>query len=156
MQRHQIITELKHLLEEVPRRVSTFPEPDLIYKPHPARWSKQETLGHLVDSALHNWQRFANVQFAPQPFVYEPYRQDDLVRVNRYQQGAAAEILALWEALNRQILRVLEAIPADKLGLVAVQAGSGRQYSLLELAEDYVVHLKHHLQQLFEQPTTPS
>ena len=150
MQHHQIVTELKHLLAEVPRRVSTFPEPEMIHKPDPTKWSKQEILGHLVDSALHNWQRFANVQFAPQPFVYEPYRQDDLVRVNRYQQLPAAEILALWESLNRQIVRVLEAVPADTLALVAVHAGSGRQYSLLELAEDYVAHLKHHLQQIFQ------
>ncbi len=152
----EIIAELQRLLETVPPRIRAYPDEALRHKPNRGKWSRQEVLGHLADSALHNWQRFANVQFAPQPFVYEPYRQDDLVRVNRYQQGAAAEILALWEALNRQILRVLEAIPADKLGLVAVQAGSGRQYSLLELAEDYVVHLKHHLQQLFEQPTTPS
>ncbi len=150
MQRHQIITELKHLLEEVPRRVSTFPEPDLIYKPHPARWSKQETLGHLVDSALHNWQRLANVQFAPQPFRYEPYSQDSLVRVNRYQQLPAAEILALWEALNRQLVRVLEAVPEADLDLVAVHAGSGQQYTLRELAADYVAHLKHHLQPIFQ------
>ncbi|HEX8529847.1 MAG TPA: DinB family protein, partial [Cytophagales bacterium] len=85
MQRHQITAELKHLLEDVPRRVSTFPEPELIDKPHPGKWSKQEVLGHLVDSALHNWQRFAQVQFAPQPFGYEPYDQDNLVRVNGYQ-----------------------------------------------------------------------
>jgi hypothetical protein len=150
MQYHQIVTELKQVLEVVPRRVSTFSEHEMIYKPHPLKWSKQEILGHLVDSALHNWQRFANVQFAPQPFVYEPYRQDDLVRVNRYQQLPTAEILALWEALNRQLVRVLEAVPEDKLNLAAVHAGSGQQYSLLELAEDYVVHLKHHLQQIFQ------
>jgi hypothetical protein len=150
MQRHQIVTELKHWLGEVPRRVSTFSEPEMMYKPHPTRWSKQEILGHLVDSALHNWQRFAKVQFAPQPFRYEPYSQDSLVLVNRYQQLPAAEILALWEALNRQIIRVLENVSEAQLNLVAIHAGSGQTYTLLELAEDYVAHLKHHLQQIFQ------
>lgn len=146
----EIIAELEHLLATVPPRISAYPAEALSRKPDTNRWSRREVLGHLADSALHNWQRFANVQFAPQPFVYEPYRQDDLVRVNRYQQLPAAEILALWEALNRQLVRVLEAVPEDTLTLVAVHAGSGRQYSLLELAEDYVAHLKHHLQQIFE------
>jgi hypothetical protein len=150
MQHHQIVTELKDLLEVVPRRVSTISEPEMIDKPHPTQWSKQEVLGHLADSALHNWQRLAQMQFAPQPFVYESYRQDHLVRVNRYQQLPAAEILALWEALNRQLIRVLEAVPEDKLHLVAVHAGSGQQYTLPELAADYVAHLKHHLQQIFQ------
>ncbi len=150
----EIIAELQSLLETVPPRIRAYPDEVLCRKPDPEKWSRLEVLGHLADSALHNWQRFANVQFAPQPFVYEPYRQDDLVRVNRYQQGAAAEILALWEALNRQILRVLEAVPTDKLDLVAVHEGSGQRYSLLELAEDYVTHLKHHLQQIFS-PNSP-
>ena len=154
MQHHQIVTELKHWLAEVPRRVSTFSEQEMSYKPHPAKWSKQEMLGHLADSALHNWQRFAKVQFAPQPFEYEPYDQDNLVRVNGYNALPGAELLALWEALNGQIIRVLETIPEDKLDYVAVHAGSGQRYTVLELAEDYVAHLKHHLQQIF-QPNLP-
>ncbi len=146
----EIIAELEQLLASVPARIGTYTAEELNSKPDPARWSRQEILGHLVDSALHNWQRFAKVQFAPQPFVYEPYSQDHLVRVNRYQQLPAAEIVALWEGLNRQLVRVLAAVPADKLTLVAVHAGSGQKYSLAELAEDYVAHLKHHLQQIFQ------
>jgi hypothetical protein len=149
MTRTEIATELKHLLAELPRRVRTLPEETMRDKPHPARWSPKEVLGHLADSAVHNWQRFAKVQFAPQPFVYEPYDQDNLVRVNGYQFLPTGEILALWEALNQQIIRVLESIPEEKLDHVAVHAGSGQTYTVLELAEDYVAHLKHHLQQLF-------
>jgi hypothetical protein len=96
----EIIAELKRLLETVPPRIRTYPDEALRRKPDPGKWSQQEILGHLVDSALHNWQRLAQVQFSPQPFVYESYSQDHLVRVNRYQQLPAAEILALWEALN--------------------------------------------------------
>jgi hypothetical protein len=146
----EIIADLKQLLESVPPRLSTYTADEWSSKPDPAKWSRQEVLGHLVDSALHNWQRFAKVQYAPQPFVYEPYSQDSLVQVNRYQQLPAAEIAALWEALNRQLVRVLEAVPEARLTLVAVHAGSGQTYSLLELAEDYVAHLKHHLQQIFQ------
>ncbi len=150
MQHHQIVTELKHWLEEVPRRVNVLSERDMIDKPHPTKWSKQEILGHLADSALHNWQRFVKVQFAPQPFVYEPYDQDNLVRVNEYNALPGAQLLALWEALNRQIIRVLENMPEDKLDYVAVHGGSGQRYTVLALAEDYVAHLKHHLQQIFQ------
>ncbi len=146
----EIIAELKRLLETVPPRIRTYPEEALRRKPDSGKWSRQEILGHLADSALHNWQRLAEVQFAPQPFVYESYRQDHLVRVNRYQQLPAAEVLALWEALHRQLVRVLEAVPEDKLQLVAVHAGSGQRYTLTELAGDYVAHLKHHLQQILE------
>jgi hypothetical protein len=146
----EIIAELERLLASVPPRINAFTAEALRSKPDPSRWSRQEVLGHLADSALHNWQRFAKVQFAPQPFGYEPYDQDNLVRVNGYNLLPRAELLALWEALNRQIIRVLEAMPEDKLDYVAVHAGSGQRYTVLALAEDYVAHLKHHLQQIFQ------
>ncbi len=150
MTRDQIVTELKGLLHDVPRRMDAFPAEALNHKPNPAKWSRKEILGHLVDSALHNWQRFAKAQFAPQPFAFESYDQDNLVIANRYQQLPPAEIVSLWVALNRQIVHVLDTVPGAKLDYITVQAGSGQKHSLLWLAEDYLAHMKHHLQQLFE------
>lgn len=150
MTRNDIATELKQLVEEVPPRLDACPEDDLNRKPSPEKWSRKEILGHLVDSALHNWQRFAKAQFAPQPFGYESYDQDSLVIVNQYGQLPVKEIVSLWVALNRQIIHVLDHVPGDKLDYITIHAGSGGQNSLLWLMEDYLVHLKHHLQQIFE------
>lgn len=144
----QIVSELKGLVEDMPSRVDTLSAEAMHHKPNPDKWSRKEILGHLVDSALHNWQRFVKVQFAPQPFVFESYEQDKLVLTNQYQQLPAAEILSLWIALNRQVIHVLDNVSADKLDYVTINAGSGLQHSLLWLAEDYLAHLKHHLHKL--------
>ena len=38
---------------------------DLLRRPAPDKWSKQEILGHLIDSALNNLKRFTEIQFHP-------------------------------------------------------------------------------------------
>jgi hypothetical protein len=49
----------------VPRRLAELPDDAAAHKPAPNRWSKKETLGHLIDSAADNHQRFVRAQSAP-------------------------------------------------------------------------------------------
>jgi len=39
------------------------------FKPSPARWSKKEILGHLVDSAQNNIRRFVVAQYDERPKI---------------------------------------------------------------------------------------
>ena len=54
-------------------------------KPAPNKWSKKEILGHLIDSAANNHQRFMRLQLQTE-ISLPGYDQDDWVRLNHYQQ----------------------------------------------------------------------
>ena len=53
-----IITRLSQIITNVPEQLQQFSLVEMTQRPAPNKWSKREILGHLVDSALHNWQRF--------------------------------------------------------------------------------------------------
>jgi hypothetical protein len=140
---------LKVHLTEVGHTFHGFDEESLKRKPSPGKWSKKEILGHLIDSAINNLQRFTEIPFKPQPYTVVSYRQDELVAANHYQDLPLDHLLQLWKSLNQQIVFVVAQIPPGKLQL-EVDAGYGNREmkSFGWLICDYVAHLEHHLQQL--------
>ncbi|AEW03273.1 hypothetical protein A4D02_04475 [Niastella koreensis] len=107
--------QLEKHLQEVPQHFNQFSPEVLLNKPAPGKWSKQEILGHLIDSAINNLKRFTDTQYFPQPYTVIRYQQDDLVIINRYQQLPLEYLLQLWSILNKQIVNIISTIPAEKL-----------------------------------------
>jgi len=62
----------------------------------------------------------------------------------------ADQVITLWSLVNHQIVQVLRHMNPDDYSR-ACDTGKGKEqlHSLLWLAEDYVRHLKHHLNQVF-------
>jgi uncharacterized damage-inducible protein DinB len=117
-------------------------------KPERAKWSKQEILGHLIDSAINNLQRFTEIEFGPKPFPIRRFAQRELVGANHYQQADLGEIFELRRALNRRIATVMAGQTPDTLKYEILLDNS--QLKTLEfLMRDYVRHLEHHLGQIF-------
>ena len=115
----------------------------------PARergWCAREILGHLIDSACNNHRRFVIGRDTP-PVVFQGYNQDDWVERQRYAQVPFRDLVELWGAYNRHLAHLIAVTPAETF------ANSGRSYdgtdvTLGFLMEDYVRHLRHHLEQL--------
>jgi DinB superfamily len=116
-------------------------------KPSPAKWSKKEIIGHLIDSAQINLQRFIRCTYEENfKLIYE---QNEWVAAAHYQDADIKELLDLWILLNRQIMRVLSDYPADRLGAVCDNDKNATQLHTVEwLAADYVRHMQHHLGQV--------
>lgn len=130
---------------------ATFSSEQLLEKPAPGKWSKQEILGHLVDSAINNLKRFTEIQFLPQPYQVVSYRQNELVAVNAYQQLPLQHLLDLWKALNQQIIYVVQNIPVEKLNYAVDPKYDNKELKTLGwIICDYVAHLEHHLAQIEE------
>lgn len=55
-------SRLKEILQETPIKLSSLSDEDASQKPNPKKWSKKEILGHLIDSASNNHQRFVRAQ----------------------------------------------------------------------------------------------
>jgi hypothetical protein len=110
------------------------------------KWSRKQVIGHLVDSALNNQQRFVRGQLGS-PLVLPGYAQEEWVRVQAHQERSWGDLLTLWTALNRHLVHVLDHLDPRTLETPCT-IGSGAPVTLRYLAEDYVVHLRHHLAQV--------
>lgn len=138
---------LRDLVELLNSRLSGLPETELVYTPAPGRWSKKEILGHLIDSAVNNHRRFVLSQLEPEPLLIISYDQREWVTLARYQYTPAPELLQLWTLHNHLLARLLEHLPATA-ATYRCEFDNGYSVTLRWLAEDYLMHLEHHVQQI--------
>ncbi len=132
-------------LQDVPLMILELPSDRLSEKASPEKWSGKEILGHLTDSARANLTRFLEAQHGEEPYVSRSYPQEALVNLNGYQDLTVSQVLALWEAWNREIVRVLKLIPQGALGRRISFENNDPEKTLGWLIEDYIEHLDHHL-----------
>jgi len=120
-------------------------------------WSAKETLGHLIDSAANNHQRFVRAQFR-NDLDFPGYVQDEWLAAQHYQETSWPRLVELWRLYNLHLLHVVSRIPAEELGRprrphslhkIAFKLVDENEAATLEyLIHDYVEHLKHHLHQI--------
>lgn len=115
-------------------------------------WTRKQILGHMIDSATVNLQRFLRGQV--QPGFSLLYPQDDFVELNAYAERSFSDLLALWLAFNRQLLHAAERIPAEKLDNLCGQ-GDDEDWTLRFRIIDYVAHMQHHLSQIRDFRSAP-
>lgn len=113
----------------------------------PSVWSKKEILGHLIDSAINNLQRFTEIQFCEQPYEVRSYNPDALVLANNYQNKDKDALFQLWLQLNKQLVFIIQNLSADTLKLQLILPNQETK-DLKFLISDYIDHLEHHLNQL--------
>jgi hypothetical protein len=142
----QSIQRLEHLCNTIPQLLSKIPSHAFQKKPAPDKWSKQEELGHLIDSATNNHQRFIRVQFEDNPFI--KYSQDDWVNYSHYNELNMEDLIELWRRYNLHLAEIWKRIPEDKFSRTC-QTG-GEPVTLQFLVDDYVVHQEHHLRHIVE------
>jgi hypothetical protein len=111
-------------------------------------WTRLEILGHLIDSAANNHQRFVRAM-AEGDLVWPGYDQEAMVRVQQFGRANPPLLIALWESFNLYLARLMAIIPEDRLDAQCV-IGGGEAVTLGFLVTDYVVHMQHHLRQIFE------
>ncbi|HKS94885.1 MAG TPA: DinB family protein [Terriglobia bacterium] len=109
-------------------------------------WSRKEVIGHLIDSASNNHQRFVRAALAAS-LDFPAYDQVGNARVQAFQQADWLMLVSLWAAYNRYLAHVIAHLPASKLETVC-RIGSGEPVTLGFLATDYLKHLVHHLSQI--------
>src|ERR1700683_2881109 len=106
-------------------------------------WSRKQVLGHLIDSASNNHQRFVRAALEGS-LEFPGYDQEGSVAVEAVRQMPWPVLSALWASYNRYLSHILAHLPKDTLQ-APCRIGSSEPVTLQFLAEDYLVHLVHHL-----------
>jgi hypothetical protein len=141
-------------LQEIPEEISR-------RQPAPDDWAPIEILGHLIDSAANNHQRFVRAQFTDD-LVFPGYDQDEWISSQKYREESWSNVIQLWSAYNLHLVHVASLIPEEVLTksrsshtldqiAFKLELVDNESATLEKLIRDYLVHLKHHLNQIFDE-----
>ncbi|HVP46919.1 MAG TPA: DinB family protein [Bryobacteraceae bacterium] len=140
-------SELDQVLESSSARLLSIGEESAGKRPAPESWCKKEILGHLIDSASNNHQRFVRLQLE-ETLVLPSYQQNGWVQSQNYAGRRWRDLVELWLAYNRHLVHVIR--NADASAARHVWKGPGGDTDLEFLIGDYLKHLRHHLEQILE------
>jgi hypothetical protein len=139
------LERLAYLCHTLPDLLTALDETLFSKKPSSEKWSKKEILGHLIDSATNNHQRFVRSQFEAVPTIV--YDQNQWNTYNYYPHISKKQLIAFWTVYNQQLLELLQHMPNENL-LKTCKTSDGNTHTVAFLFADYVEHMEHHLKQI--------
>jgi hypothetical protein len=150
-------TRLREVLDLAGPHLLMLVEAGTAQRPAAGRWSPREIVGHLIDSASNNHQRFVRATMQDD-LVFAGYAQEQWVTVQDYASVSWESLVTLFLAFNRHLAHVMSVVPATIRDRVVAQHNFDRiayrtvpattPTTLAYFMADYVAHLEHHLGQI--------
>jgi hypothetical protein len=140
------VERLRFAVRTLPGVLSRFSEAESEQRPAPERWTRKEVVGHLIDSASNNHQRFVRGQLTSGQ-DFPGYEQEQWVRIQGYQAARWQDLIDLWRAYNTHLLHVAGCM-SEEGRRATCRVGGGAEVSLGGLFVAYVEHLEHHLRKM--------
>jgi hypothetical protein len=150
-------SRLREAVDAAYSRLTAISDADAAIPPAAGKWSPKEVIGHLIDSASNNHQRFVRANFTDD-LIFPGYDQEKWVALGNYASVHWTSLLSLWREFNLQIARVMDTTAASARDLprtrhnlhqVAFTAvPESEPVTLGYFMNDYVDHLQHHLEQI--------
>jgi len=112
----------------------------------PGGWTRKQIVGHLLDSATNNRQRFVWAAIDGR-YSGPQYGQEKWVAAHGYADQTWETLLRWWQAEHEILAAVVDRIPEERLEASCV-VGGGAPVTLRFLIEDYLAHQRGHLNQL--------
>src|SRR5688572_19401055 len=107
---HSLADELTRVIDLAAVELRSIDEALAASKPGPGVWSVKEIVGHLVDSAANNHQRFVRAQ-QTREFSFPGYAQDTWVQSQDYQSRPWSELVDFWRLYNHHLGHVIRRTP---------------------------------------------
>src|SRR5258708_2548468 len=142
----ELSSQLEELIARTGRELARFTDSEAAEPAISGGWSRKQVLGHLIDSASNNHQRFVRA-LLQEELRWPGYDQGGCVRVQHFQDASWNNLAQLWTSFNLLLAHVLKNVPDHKRKTQCC-IGNGAPMTLEELAEDYLVHMEHHLEQI--------
>ena len=156
----QFLRDFRDIIVSATARLKDIPEEQTRRSNSADDWAPIEILGHLIDSAANNHQRFVRAQFTDD-LVFPGYEQNQWISSQKYRDRSWSDVIQLWNAYNLHLVHLVSLIPEDVLTrsrsphtldqIAFVLVDKNEPATLEYLIRDYVVHLKHHLNQIFDE-----
>lgn len=156
----ELISEFRKFIIGKSFRLHSISEEMASFKSSPEKWSKKEIIGHLIDSASNNHQRFIRACFK-NDLVFPGYNQDEWVKLQNYQAANWDMLIDLWSNFNLQIAHCIENLPEE------IKTRKVKNHNFHEIAwqpipkeepstlgyfiVDYIGHLKYHINGIFSE-----
>ena len=141
-----IATDLGRTIAQTKPLLEKLTNADTSVRPSPDKWSRKEILGHLLDSASNNHQRFVRATLQGS-LTFPGYDQNALVDLQQFREVDWSFLVDFWAAYNRFLAHVINSLPVGAAN-IRCEIGKNHPATLAWIAEDYVAHLKHHLNQI--------
>ena len=145
-----LASDIEITVNEAYQRLISLSKETIEVRPNPGDWSVKDIVGHLIDSASNNHQRFVRLQVAD-GLILPDYSQDNdiWVSIQSYQEAPWDELLALWRYFNLHLARVIRGVNEECIDHIWV-VDEDTSITLGELMIDYLRHLKDHMRQIRE------
>jgi hypothetical protein len=151
------LEDFRQTIENSADRLLSIPSSASATAPATGKWSPREVIGHLIDSASNNHQRFVRAQFI-EDLEFNGYEQAEWVDVQGYKEESWEQLIQLWKLYNLHLLHLINRISVEQLTKqrrkhnlhqIAWQTVPMEQPATLEyFIRDYLGHLKHHVRQI--------
>ena len=152
------LQEFQQTVETEAQRLLSLPQHQTEESPGGGGWTRKEILGHLIDSAANNHQRFVRAQFIDD-LVFPGYEGEKWVNAQQYKAEQWSQLVQLWKHYNLHLQHLASHIPSavltqprteHNLDQIAWQTVEKNQPTTLEYCiRDYAGHMRHHLRQIF-------
>ena len=143
-----LASDIETVIEQACNLLKSLSEDVVRKRPAPTEWSAKEVIGHLIDSASNNHQRFVRLQITD-GLIFPEYGHENVnwVKIQRYQETPRDELLDLWQGLNRHLARIIRNVDKTCIDHIWV-VDEDTAITLGDLMVDYLRHLKDHILQI--------
>jgi hypothetical protein len=100
------------------------------------KWTLKEMVGHLIDSASNNHQRFIRLQI-DKKLVFPIFREEDWKSVTKIKEYNFLELINLWKGYNNLLLYIIQNINESDYNNIWEWEGIGKEWTLKFTIEDY-------------------
>ncbi len=114
----------------------------------PSKWTLKEIVGHLIDSASNNHQRFVRLQI-DNKVTFPGYGAEEWVRLSNIQNLDYRFVVGFWKMYNQFLINLIKRIKPLNMQNVW-KTNAGQEYTLELLIEDYFTHMKSHYQMFID------
>lgn len=150
MDHHHLALQIEKAVNSTYEQLIGLSDGEAQSRPAENEWSIKEIIGHLVDSASNNHQRWVRLQIAD-GLGFPDYQNHNerWVRIQRYNDRAWESLLPLWRFFNLHLSAMVREVNKNCLQNRWV-INENTTVTLDDLMVDYLRHLNAHLDQVRE------